>query len=411
MGYKRDAVKGVSWITLLRGVTRALSYVRLAVLGRVLTPTQFGFFGIASLLLALLEILTETGVNVFLVQEKSHITKYISTAWIVSILRGIFVSSVIFLLSPWISNFFNSPKATSVVTLIAFVPLLRGFINPALVTYQKDLLFHKEFRLRSVLLLTEVCTSVTLGILTKSAESFVWGLLASAVLEVVLSFVLIPIWPRAEIKIDQVRHIIRQGWWVTLTGIFLYFSDNTDNISVGKILGSASLGIYQVAYKFSTLPITEVTNVVNLVVFPVYSKFSDDRDRLYHAFVRVTIFTSIGAVVLGGSIFLFAKPLIYFFMGGQWSQAIPAIQILSIYGILRTIFGNFAPLFLSAKRQDYVAQMTLSRLIIVLILVIPLVSKYGMVGAAYAMLISMAVEIPVGIYFASRVLRQTNEIK
>ena len=126
-------------MTLLRGMTRVFTFVRLAILGRLLTPTQFGYFGIASLLPSLLEILTETGINIFLVQEKSHIREYINSAWAVSILRGIILGLAIFLSTPFIAGFFKSPEATSVIQLTSLIPFIRGFINPAIITYQKEL--------------------------------------------------------------------------------------------------------------------------------------------------------------------------------------------------------------------------------------------------------------------------------
>lgn len=391
-------------MTFLRGLTRLLTFVRLAILGRLLTPSEFGYFGIASILLAFLEIVTETGINVFLVQEKRHISEYVDSAWIVSILRGIVLSVFIFSLAPYITVFFKSPGAITVIQLTAVIPFIRGFINPAIVTYQKELLFHKEFGLRSFLFFIEVVFSVIAGFLSKSAMSFTWGLIASALAEVVLSYVLIPLWPRLKFEGEKVKMVLKRGWWVTLTGIFSYLAENGDNIIVGKIMGSSSLGIYQVAYKFSTLPISEITNVVNAVLFPVFTKFSDDKKRLRSAFIKVTILTAIGSMILGLIIFIFAKSIILIFMGSQWLAAVSAVQILSIYGILRTIFGNFTPLYLSVGKQSYAAQTTLVRLVVLITVAIPLVMSYGMVGAGCAMLISVIFEIPFVLFFARKVL-------
>jgi lipopolysaccharide exporter len=399
MGYRRDAIKGISWISLLRVLTRVITFVRLAILGRLLTPAQFGYFGIAALVLALLEILTETGINVFLVQEKKHIKEYINSAWVVSIIRGIILSFVILITAPFIATFFNAPDAMSVIMLMALVPFIRGFINPAIISYQKDLLFQKEFRLRFILFFVDVFVTIILAFFTRDATSFVWGLIASAVLEVILSYTFIPLWPKLVFHYQQVKHIIKRGSWVTLTGVFAYFAENGDNIAVGKLLGTSSLGIYQVAYKFSTLPVSEITHVVNQVVFPVYTKFSEDKKRLWSAFRKVLVLSSLGAFILGTILIIFAEPLILLLMGDQWRQAIPVIQVLAIYGIVRTIFGNFAPLFLSLGKQDYVAKMTFCRVVGLLIAIIPFVMAYGMVGAGYAMLFSMVFEIPVIIYY------------
>jgi O-antigen/teichoic acid export membrane protein len=136
----------------------------------------------------------------------------------------------------------------------------------------------------------------------------------------------------------------------------------------------------------------------------VFTKFSDDKKRLRSAFFKATIITAIGSVILGSIISIFAKPIILIFMGSQWLAAVPAIQILSLYGILRTIFGNFSPLYLSVGKQSYVAQTTFVRLIALAVIIIPLVMKYGMVGAGIAMLVSIIFEIPVVLFFARKVL-------
>ncbi len=408
MGYKSNALKGVSWITLLRGLTRIVTILRLSVLGRLLTPAEFGFFGIASLLLSLLEILTETGINVFLVQEKKDLKEYINSAWIVSLLRGIILTIVIILTAPIITSFFNSPEALNIILLISIVPFIRGFINPEIITYQKDLSFDKEFRLRFVLFLVDVGVSITVGFITRSAESFVWGLIASALIEVILSYVLFPLRPKLKGELEQIKLILRRGFWVTVTGIFSYFADNGDNITVGKLLGSGSLGIYQIAYKFSTLPISEITNVVNQVIFPVYTKFHNDRERLIKAFIKVTFASSLVGIVLGSGIFLLAQPIILIFMGVQWVAAVPVIQVLSIYGILRTIFGSFSPLFLAVGKQDFVARMLFFRVVTLLVSIVPLVQMYGMIGAAYAMVLSVLIEIPIIIFLTRSVFQKHN---
>lgn len=399
MGYSKHAIKGITWIGLLRIFTRGITFVRLAILARILTPTQFGVFGIATLILSFLEIITETGVNVFLVQEKGDINKYINSAWLTSIIRGSIIGLLLVLLAKPIAVFFNSIDSYPLILLISAVPFIRGFINPSIVYIQKNVEFHKEFYLRSTLFFIDSIIVISSALVFKSAISFVYGLLASALAEVVLSFIFFKPYPTISFEIAKVKHIIKKGWWVTVTGMFSYVTDNGDNAVVGKLLGTNSLGIYQVAYKLSTLPITEITNTINTVVFPVYSKFSEEKERLHKAFVKVSILSSITALILGIIIFIFSNEIVLVVAGSKWVGAVPVIKILAIYGVLRTIFGNFAPLALSIKRQDLIAKTTLLRMLGLIITIIPLTVHYGLVGTAYSVLISIIVEIPVISYY------------
>ena len=108
MGYTKDTMRGVGWVGGLRLITRIVSFARIAILARLLSPVQFGVFGIAMLVTALLEVFTETGVNIILVQEKKDIKEYINSAWIVSIVRGIAISTIIFFSASFVSIFFHS---------------------------------------------------------------------------------------------------------------------------------------------------------------------------------------------------------------------------------------------------------------------------------------------------------------
>src|SRR3989344_8747983 len=111
MGYLKTTFRGISWMAALRVVTRGLTIVKIAILARILLPAQFGIYGIATLVLGLLEMLTETGINVFLIQEKDDVDGYINSAWVTSIIKGIIISAIILITIPFLTMFFDTPNA------------------------------------------------------------------------------------------------------------------------------------------------------------------------------------------------------------------------------------------------------------------------------------------------------------
>jgi len=178
MGYSRSAIRGVSWSLALRFLIRGFTIIRTIILARLLIPSQFGAYAVATITLAILEMLTETGINVFLIQEQK-IDEYLDTAWFVSILRGLVIGLLIFLFSPLISGFFHSPDSRILLMLIAGVAIVRGFVNPAVVKFQKDLTFNKEFAFRGTLLAVEALIAITLAFVLRSPVSLAISLLVS----------------------------------------------------------------------------------------------------------------------------------------------------------------------------------------------------------------------------------------
>ncbi len=398
MGYFRQAATGVSWISAFRISTRLISLLRTIVLARVLSPFYFGIYGIATLVLSLLEILTETGINVVLIQKKDHIDDFIDSAWVVSIARGIIISLLICVLSFPIANFFSSPQSQQILVLISLVPLIRGFINPATVKFQKDLKFSTEFWFRFVVFFADAATALIFSLLLRNAYGMVIGLIVGALLEVILSFLIARPIPTLRLNMERVKEVINKGKWITGAGIFHYLFRQGDDIVVGKLLGEASLGVYQVAYKVSTLPISEITDVFGKVVFPVYTKISSDRARLKRAFLKTTAVISVLALISGIVIFVFAPWIVTVVLGEQWAQAIPVLRVLALFGVIQAIKNSGYSLLLALEKNQTVIRLTFIAIVGLGASIIPQVLQYGVVGAAISALFGALVSLPFMIY-------------
>lgn len=401
---KKDFIKGISWLGALRGVGRSLSFVKTAILARILSPAAFGVFGIASIVLELLEVLTETGVNIFLVQEKDDVDKYISTSWVVSIIRGVIISLLLLLFAPFISGFFKSSEALTLIYLISVVPFIRGFINPSVVKFQKEMSFNKEFFYSSFLFLIEASVSIGLSLVIQSPIALIWGMVASAVVEVFLSFIVVS--PRPTLKLDPTlsKEIINRGKWVTGAGIFNYFFLHGDDIVIGRILGQTSLGLYQVAYRISILPITEVADIFGRVALPAYVRITDDKLRMRKSFFKIVLGIAALVIPFGIIMSIFTKEIVLIVLGAKWLEVVPVLKILIIYGVVRAIIHPVYALLLAFKKQRYVTLITLVGIVGLFASIFPLIARYGIVGAGMAALVGTIATIPVVVYSLLKVL-------
>lgn len=402
-----DKYYGLSWVGLLRFAIRSTSFVRTAILARILVPAQFGIFAIASLVLAFLETITETGINIFLVQLRSsgEVDKYVNTAWVVSIVRGVIVSISIIIFSPGISTFFRSPESLGILYLTSIVPLIRGFINPSVAKFQKEIRFDKEFIYKFPVYLIDSAVAIILALLIKSPVALIYGLISGALLEIIISFKKAKPVPSFEFNFKKTKKVIARGKWMTMSGIFDYFFQNVDDFVVGKMLNQYSLGIYQVAYKISSLPITEVSQVFSRVAFPVYKKNFDNKKKLLLVFTKIN-FTTISLVLpLGLIIFLFPDLIIKIVLGNNWLEATKVLKLLAVYGTLRGIFFPMMAIFLSANKQEYVTITTLVGAVGLIISIIPFVTSFGIIGAGYSAILGTVLMIPVILYFVIKIFK------
>lgn len=405
MGHTKEAIKGVSWLGAFRLLTRAFSFLRIIIIARILSPAQFGVYGIAALALSLIETLTETGINVFLVQNKGDISKYISTAWIVSIARGLLISSLIFLVSFFVSDFFNNQEVLKLLMLVSLVPLIRGFINPSIARFQKDLQFHKEFFYRSSIFLIETIVSVILVVVIKDPIALIYSLVAGAIFEVIVSLLLVKPAPIIEFNKKIFRDIISRGRWVTGAGIFSYLFQNGDNVVVGKVLGPGALGTYDMAYSISTLPLNEISDIVAKVTFPIYVKISDDKKRLRKAFMKTIILTTIVVLPVLLLLLFFPEQLILIFLGANWIQAVDILRILAIYAMFSILGSPSGALFYAVKKQEYLTIISAISFVVMIVSIIPLINSLGLIGAGIAVILGSLAILPLMIYYLIKILR------
>lgn len=402
MGYFQSALKGLSWMGALRVFTRSLALIKIAILARILLPAQFGIYGIATLVLGFLEMITETGINIFLVQQKEKIDEYIDSAWVVSIIRGISIGILIIIFTPNIASFFDTPQASYILYFISFVPILRGFINPSCIKYQKNLEFNKQFKYDSVIFFVDAIFAIVLGVVTKSENSFIYAMILSTIFEVILSFVYFKPIPKFVFDKEKTMEVVNRGKWITGAGVFNYLFQNIDDIVVGRVLGIASLGIYQQAYKISTLPVSEVGEVFNKVTFPIYVNLQNDKLRLKKAFLKTLVFIILLVVPFGFLVFKFPVQIINFILGSNWISAVPVLQLLAIYGVVKAISNSFFSLFLGIGKQEVVTYITFAGTVCLIVILYPLIKIFGVLGAGYATIIATLLSLPLLTYYYAK---------
>jgi len=409
MGYLKDAVRGVSWMTGFRMVYRAMGIARIAIIAHILSPYNLGVFGIATISLGFLEIITETGINIFLIQEKEDIDDYINSAWVISIIRGVLISIIILATAPFVASFFNTPESKNLLYLVSLVPLIRGFINPSIVKFQKNLYFNKEFFYRVSIYFAESIFSVAGALILKSPLGLIYGLLGGAVFELIYTFMVVKPRPNFVFDFVKLKRVVRRGIWITLYGIFDYIYTQADNIIVGRMLGVTSLGIYQNAYKISTAPLTEVGDVFFRVTFPIFSKISGDSIRLKKAFIKNTVINSVLMIFAGVFIYIFASPIVKILFGQGWEAAIPVVRLLSVLGVVRGVAASTNSLLVAQMKQKYSAIITLVSAMGLLITIVPLVKVYGIIGAGLSAILGTALTLPLIIFYVKRSFNNTSD--
>jgi lipopolysaccharide exporter len=280
--------------------------------------------------------------------------------------------------------FFKSAEASSIIRVIGFSILLGGFTNSGIVYFQKELEFNRQFVYGLVITVVDFIVKISVALILKNVWALAFGYLAGSFAGVITSYVINPYRPRINLNFRGIKELSGFGKWVYMSTILYFFITQGDDFFVGKVLGIVALGFYQMAYKISNIPATEMTNVISKVIFPAYSKIQDNLPRLRESYVRVLQFIAFLSFPVAGLIFILAPDFTMIFLGNKWMPIVPAMQVLVLWGLVRSLGTTTLTLLFSINKPATVTKLQFATLILMAILIYPLSIKWGILGTSLA---------------------------
>jgi lipopolysaccharide exporter len=382
----RVVVSGV-WVFLLRVVSRVLALARTIVLARLLSPEDFGLMGITMVVMSMLETFSQTGFQAALIQKKTDIEGYLSTAWTTLALRGIALYGLLYVGAPYAAAFFETPEAAPVIRVAGLIMIMTGFMNIRVIYFKKELEFQKQFLFIMTGTLADLILSVIFAIVLQNIWALVYGHLAGSLARLIISYVIVPWRPRFSIEIDKIRDMYGYGRWIFWSSLFIFLLTEGDDAFLGKVLGVTALGFYQMAHRISNLPATEITHVISSITFPAYAKLQDNQLALRDAYMRVLKLTAVLTIPTAGGIFILAPELTQLLLGERWMPMVPAMRVLVIGGAVRSIGATMGPVFQAVGRPEILSRFLAVQVLLVAAIIYPLTITYGIVGTGLSMMI------------------------
>ena len=398
------AVQSVFWVFLLRVSARGLQVLRVIVVAGILPPEDFGLFGIVLLSVSMLEAITQSGFDTALIQKNKDIRNDLDTAWVVQITRGILLTIIMFLSAPVISAFFNRPDAAALIRMTAFIIAVRGFKNIGVVYFIKDLEFKKAYIYQISGILSGLIVTIVGALLLRNVWAFFWGQIIGDIIQTLFSYIVHPYRPVLRFNPQRAKELYRFGRWIMVRNILQYFNTHGDDIILGKMLGTVSLGLYQVAYRMSDKFLFEVRNISSQVALPLYSILQQDKKRLKRVYLESFKLSLLLSVWIAGGLFILAPEFVLIFMGSTWQPMVPALRILTAAGLLNALSPLVGPLLTSVGRPDVTAKIVFVRFVVLASAVYPMTLHFGIQGTAITVAVSLMITLPLLYYQARRLV-------
>ncbi|WP_281194379.1 lipopolysaccharide biosynthesis protein [Halorubrum sp. F4] len=378
-----QAVQSGVWVTAINVGDRVLQLLKVIILARLLSPEAFGLLGIALVAIAALQQFSNLGFEEALIHhEEENVDVYLNTAWVIKIIRGAVIFIIAFLTAPSLAAFFGEPQAEPLIQLLGFTPLILGVQNPAVMYFRKHLNFHREFVYQVGGRLIDLLVAVTIAVVFQSVWALPAGIVAMNLAKAAISYGIHEYRPRIEFDLELGRDMFDFGKWMFVSSILVFITGQGDDAFVGWYFTATTLGFYQIAYRISNAPATEVTSVISRVAFPAFSKVQNDTVRLREGYLRTLQLGTVISFPMAAGIAAVAPYFVHVAFGNEWRPMVPLIQVLAIWGGIRSFGATVGPIYKSIGRPDIEVKLQATKVIIGSVSIFPVAEYFGVTGVA-----------------------------
>ncbi|MEI7689096.1 MAG: flippase [Candidatus Nomurabacteria bacterium] len=197
------------------------------------------------------------------------------------------------------------------------------------------------------------------------------------------------------------REILKNSWPLMLASAAGFIALKIDQVMIGSMLGNHEVGIYAAAVKLVEVWYF-VPGIICGSLFPAIVNAKKTNVEMYQSRLKnLYILMVVISVAMAIPISLFAKPIIHFMFGVGYLESVNVLRIYiwsSVGLFLGWAVGQY---LMSENLVKTIFWLNLISMIINIILNLIFIPMFGIIGSAWATLISYAVT-PVGVWIMNK---------
>lgn len=402
-GLRPLVVRGIAWKGIGQiGIQATRLLVALA-LARILAPDEYGLAGMALVFGSFILIFSDLALGQAIVQRRTLSAADKATAFWTSVGAGVGFTLVGIGLSGPVAEFFGEPRLRPMIMVLSL-----NFVISSIGTTQSALLVREmAFRGLEIREIAAAGAGAATAITVALAGGGAWAIISQQLAVSIVSTVLVWMYsswrPTLHFSTASLRGLAGYTANVLGTNTVTQLRATTDNILIGRFLGTSALGAYALAYNIILVPFNRVAVPVAQVLFPAMSRIQDDPGLVAEYWRRSIRMLGAFAMPALVGLVLVAPDFVPVVLGEKWKDAVPVIQLLAVVGLLQTLqFLN--PIVLQAlDRTSLLFRWSLaSYAAAVVAFVIGL--HWGIVGVAAAFLVAASITEPTFAWLTGRLV-------
>ena len=298
------------------------------VMARMLSPSDYGITALPAVFMSIAGTFVDSGFANALVRKPELTEQDLSTSFYYSMFVGVACYLFLFVCSPWIAIFYNTPVLEQLMRVTAISFLWAPLATPQRVILSRRLDFKTPTKISIVTRIMGGITGIVLAYIGYGLWALVISNLVTGFVTVLLNWYAVKWIPKVFWSGESFRYLWGFGNKLMISSLIDTTYKNITPIFIGKYYTTADLGVYNRALSYANLPSQNFTSAIRGVTFPVLSKIQNDNEVLardYRRMLRAVCFVVFPMMmVLAG----LSYPLVVIMLTNKWVACVPMLQIL-----------------------------------------------------------------------------------
>lgn len=396
--------KSILWSAVERFSVQGIQFLLTLVIARYLTPADYGLVAMLSIFMAVAQTFIDSGFGAALIQKQDRNEVDYSTVFYFNIAISVALYLTLYLVSPWISEFYHEPQLKLLTRVIGLNLIISAFslIQFTILNVKYD------FKTLSKASLTAVCISGILGI-TMAVRGFgVWTLVCQTLLNNILNVSILWIitkWrPRLVFSIISFNRLFGFGSKLLCSSLLHAIYLNMYSLVVGRFYNATDVGLYNRASSISQYTTTNIMSILNRVYYPLLCERQNkdkEFEELFYKYLRLACFI---VVPLSFGMASVSEPLIEVVLSHNWAGAIYPLKILSwSYALYPWLLVCNQPLRAKGRSDLFLRAEIVKKIAAVIILLIAV--NFGLIALCYSVMIYNIVDTIIIVSYVKKVMK------
>ena len=403
---KEKTTRGLFWGGMNNVVQQGLGLLFGIILGRLLSPHDYGMTAMILVFQLIATALQESGFKSAIGNLKSpEHNDYNSVFWF-NILVGISCYVILFFAAPFIADYYHTPELI-MLCRVAFLSIIFSALGTAQSAYLfRNMLVKEQAKCNMSATLASSIVGVSLAFLGAGY----WALAIQSMTYIGLNSMLLwfysPWRPTLHLDFGPVKRMFRFSCKLLATTILERINTNVMNILLGRYFSTREVGNYNQAYQWNSKVFYLLQGTLAQVAQPVFTNVADERERQLRILRKLMRFIAFLSFPMLFGFGLVAQEFIVLTIGEKWLESAHLLQLLCISGAFIPISSVLTNMLISKGKSGTYFWVTLA-LCITLVATMLMLYPYGIRTMVEAYVVIYILWTLVWHFFVSRLTGYT----